>query len=334
MECGMNGEQLVIYTSEDGSVQTEVRLEHDTVWLTQKQMADLFQTSKQNISLHIKNCFLEGELSKNGTVKEYLTVQTEGKRKIERMVEYYNLDVIISVGYRVKSLRGTQFRIWANRILKEHLIQGYTINEKRLIAQRHKLQSLKETIVLVERSLEKEGQTAVEAKNLVSLLAEFAKGLDLLDDYDHNNLETKGKNTNSAIRITTKEFLSVVDALRKEYDSDLFGKQKDDSFDSSVNQIYQTFNGEDVYPTTECKAANLLYLVTKNHSFVDGNKRIAAAVFIYFLEKNKMLYKKNGEKIIDNDSLAAITLLIAVSKPEEKETMIKIVMTILNRNQD
>ena len=330
----MSTDQLIIYRSDDGVIQTEVRVDQDTVWLSQVQMADLFETSKQNISLHIKNCFQEGEFSREETVKESLTVQTEGKRKVNRLIEFYNLDVIISVGYRVKSLRGTQFRIWATRILKEHLLHGYTINQKRLQEQQQRLQSLKESIALVERSFDTDGNSAIEAKKLVSLLADFARGLDLLDDYDHQILEEKGKTDIPAVRISSEEFLTVVDGLRRDFDSQVFGKPKDASFDSSVNQIYQSFDGQDVYPTTECKAAHLLYLITKNHSFVDGNKRIAAAIFIYFLEKNKLLYKANGMKILDNEALAAVTLLIAISRPEEKETMIKIVMTMLNRNQE
>jgi prophage maintenance system killer protein len=330
----MSTDQLIIYTSNDGAIQTEVRVDQETVWLSQVQMADLFETSKQNISLHIKNCFKEGELSPAGTVKESLTVQSEGKRKVSRTIEFYNLDVIISVGYRVKSLRGTQFRIWANRILKEHLLQGYTINQKRVQEQQQRLQNLKESIALVERSVQTDSGIPIEAKKLVCLLADFAKGLDLLDDYDHQTLEERGKNDIPAVRISYEEFITVVDGLRRDFDSQVFGKPKDNSFESSVNQIYQSFDGQDVYPTTECKAANLLYLVTKNHSFVDGNKRIAAAVFIYFLEKNTLLYRMNGKKLIDNEALAALTLLIAVSRPEEKETMIKFVMTMLNRNQN
>lgn len=328
-----NNEQLLIYTSEDGTIQTEVRLENDTVWLSQKQMVELFQTTKQNISLHIKNCFQEGELSPAGTVKESLTVQTEGKRTVERPLEYYNLDVIISVGYRVKSLHGTQFRMWASRILKDHLIQGYSINEKRLQEQKKRIQNLKESILLVERSFKKNAQTMEETKTFVSLLSDFAKGLDLLDDYDHQTLEGKGITAIPVIKISAVDFFSIIETMRTVFNSNVFGRQKDASFDSSVNQIYQSFDGTDLYPTIECKAANLLYLVVKNHSFVDGNKRIAAAMFIYFLEKNMLLYTKKGTKIIDNDALAAITLLIAISKPEEKETMIKIVMTMLNRNQ-
>jgi prophage maintenance system killer protein len=282
--------ELIIYTSPDGLAQTEVRLGSETVWLTQKQMVELFQTTKQNVSLHIKNCFTEGELLQESTVKEYLTVQKEGKRKIRRKVEFYNLDVIISVGYRVKSLRGTQFRIWANRILKEYLVKGYALNQKRLREQQQQLQELKQSIRLVERSLLEDTGKPSDAKDTLRILSEFAKGLELLDDYDHVSL-------------------------------------------SSVRQIYQSFNGQDLYPSVEHKAAMLLYFVVENHSIVDGNKRIAAALFLYFLGKNKILFNESGDRIIGDDGLAALTLLVAVSKPEEKETMIHIVLTILNRNQ-
>ena len=326
-------DQIIIYQTEDGQTTIETRLENDTVWLSQKMMMELFQTTKQNISLHINNCYAEGELERERTVKEYLTVQQEGKRRIERRVDYYNLDVIISVGYRVKSKRGTQFRIWANRILKEHLVNGYTINQKRLIEQQSRLRELKESIGLVERSLLSEVQNIEEARTIIKVLADFASGLSILDDYDHETLETKGKSPTQAVKIGRDEFLKVVETMRGDFDSDIFGQQKDNSFDSSVSQMYQSFGGKELYPSIEHKAAMLLYLVIKNHSFVDGNKRIAAALFLYFLERNGLLYRAGGNRIIGNDGLATLTLLIAVSKPEEMDTMIKIIVTILNRGQ-
>ena len=326
-------DKIIIYQTEDGQATIETRLENDTVWLSQKMMMELFQTTKQNISLHINNCYAEGELERGRTVKEYLTVQQEGKRRIERRVDYYNLDVIISVGYRVKSKRGTQFRIWANRILKEHLVNGYTINKKRLMEQQSRLRELKESIGLVERSLLSEVQNIEEARTIIKVLADFASGLSILDDYDHETLETKGKSPAQAVKIGMDEFLKVVETMRGDFDSDIFGQQKDNSFDSSVSQMYQSFGGKELYPSIEHKAAMLLYLVVKNHSFVDGNKRIAAALFLYFLERNGLLYRAGGNRIIGNDGLATLTLLIAVSKPEEMDTMIKIIVTILNRGQ-
>ncbi len=327
-----NKGEIVIYQTIDGQTAIDTRLEQDTVWLTQKQMVELFQTTKQNISLHIKNCFAEGELSPDSTVKEYLTVQQEGKRRIERQVEHYNLDVIISVGYRVKSLRGTQFRIWANRILKEHLVQGYTINQKRLKEQQNNILRLRESIQLVERSLQEQTETIEEARKIVKVLAKFASGLQILDDYDHETLEQCGKTEKQAVMIYKQDFLAVVEAMRRDFDSAVFGLPKDSSFDSSVGQIYQSFAGNELYPSIEHKAAMLLYLVVKNHSFVDGNKRIAAALFLYFLDRNGLLYNQSGHRIISDEGLAALTLLIAISKPEEKDTMVKIVITVLNRS--
>ncbi|PKL07084.1 MAG: hypothetical protein CVV53_01105 [Spirochaetae bacterium HGW-Spirochaetae-9] len=326
-------DKIIIYQTEDGQANIETRLENDTVWLSQKMMMELFQTTKQNVSLHINNCYAEGELERERTVKEYLTVQQEGKRRIERPIDYYNLDVIISVGYRVKSKRGTQFRIWANRILKEHLVKGYTINKKRLMEQQSCLRELKESIGLVERSLLSEVHNIEEARSIIKVLADFASGLAILDDYDHKTLETKGKSPTQAVEISMDEFLEVVETMRGEFDSDIFGQQKDNSFDSSVSQMYQSFGGKELYPSIEHKAAMLLYLVIKNHSFVDGNKRIAAALFLYFLERNGLLYRPEGKRIISNDGLATLTLLIAISKPEEMATMINIILTILNRGQ-
>ncbi len=326
-------EQIVIYQTDDGQTKFEVQLEDETVWLTQKMMAELFQTTKQNISLHIKNCFKEGELDQKRTVKEYLTVQTEGKRQIERQVELYNLDVIISVGYRVKSLRGTQFRIWANRILKEHLVNGFTVNKKRLLEKSEQVDTLKSAIMLLERSVTEKSQSLDEARNLISILADFAKGLTLLDDYDHERLDSNGRTKTEAVQIQREEFLTVLEQMRNQFTSALFGRAKDESFSSSVRQIYQTFEGKDLYPSIEEKAAMLLYLVVKNHSFIDGNKRIAAAVFLHFLNRNDLLYSSEGKQIINSEALASLTLLVAESKSEEKDTIVKVVVTILNRGQ-
>jgi hypothetical protein len=217
----MSGE-IILYQTPDGQTVIETRLEQDTVWLTQKQMAELFQTTKQNISLHIKNCFQEGEISADATVKDFLTVQTEGKRKVERLVEHYNLDVIISVGYRVKSLRGTQFRIWANQVLKEHLVQGYTINQKLLREERAKLAALQASIRLLERSIEDNQESAPDSQSLIKLLSAYSSGLGILDDYDHDRLEQTGKTDSPVIEISPDEFLSIIKNMRREYDSEIF----------------------------------------------------------------------------------------------------------------
>lgn len=327
-----NRDEIVIYTDADGSVQTEVRLEAATLWLSQKKMAELFEKDSDTIGLHLKNIYAEKELEESATTEYFSVVQTEGNRKVRRKIKHYNLDAILSVGYRVNSKRGTQFRIWANRVLKEHLVQGYTINEKRLRQQQNQITRLKQSIKLVERSLQEQIPDLTAARAVVNLLAEFSNGLDILDDYDHETLELKGKTDRTAIQIGPKEFLGVVQEMRRDFDSDVFGRPKDASFESSVQQIYQSFGGKELYPALEDKAAMLLYLVTKNHSFVDGNKRIAAALFLYFLAKNGLLFRADGAHRISDEGLAGLTLLIAVSKPEEKDTMVKIVITVLNRS--
>lgn len=325
--------KIIIYTAPDGTVQTEVRLQAETLWLTQYQLEELFATDRTSLVKHIKNILETGELEEAATCAKFAQVRQEGKRQVRRDILHYNLDMILSVGYRVNSKRGTQFRIWASRILKEHLIQGYTINQKRLREQQQQIQKFKESIRIVERGLSDNIETIDQARSIVKVLADFSQGLEILDSYDHGSLETCGKSCGPAVKIELQEFLDVVQAMRRDFDSDLFGKPKDNSFDSSVCQMYQSFAGDDLYPTIEQKAAILLYLVVKNHSFVDGNKRIAAALFLYFLEKNNLLTGPDGQKFISNDGLAALTLLIAISKPTEKDTMIQIVITILNRRQ-
>jgi len=327
-----NGE-IVIYINAEGTIQTEVRMHEENLWLSLNQIAELFERDKSVISRHIKNVYNDAELEKSATVAKYATVQIEGGRKIERSIEFYNLDMILSVGYRVNSKRGTQFRIWANRILKEHLVQGYTINEKRLAEQQNQIARLRESIQLVERSLLEQVETVDDARKVVKVLSEFAQGLKILDDYDHETLEQTGKTVLPAALISENEFLNVVQIMRRDFESAIFGQPKDNSFSSSVNQIYQSFGGYELYPSIEHKAAMLLYFVVKNHSFVDGNKRIAAALFLYFLQKNGILDNPDGHQIISNDGLAALTLLIAISKPEEKDTMVKIVITVLNRTK-
>ncbi len=325
--------EIVIYTNADGTIQTEVRMHEESLWLSLNQIAELFERDKSVISRHIKKVYNDEELDKSATVAKYATVQIEGARKIERTIEFYNLDMILSVGYRVNSKRGTQFRIWANRILKEHLVQGYTVNQKRLQEQQQQIQKIKESIRLVERSLLDNVETMDQARSVIKILSDFSQGLAILDNYDNESLEISGKTHTPAVVIEKQEFFDVVSAMRRKFDSDLFGKPKDNSFDSSICQMYQSFDGIELYPTIEHKAAILLYLVVKNHSFVDGNKRIAAALFLYFLEKNKLLTRPDGQRAISNDGLAALTLLMAVSKPQEKDTMIQIAITIMNRRQ-
>ena len=321
-----NGE-IVIYTASDGTVQTEVRLRGETLWLTEQQLAGLFDRDRTVIGRHIKSVFRTGELDEESNVQKMHIPHSD------KPVSLYSLDVILSVGYRVNSKRGTQFRIWANRILKDHLVKGYTLNQKLLQEKTGQIRKLRDSIALVERSILTQAQSLEEARNVIKILSDFAAGLELLDDYDHESLENTGRTKKAAVRISKHDFSSVIESMRSQFSSDIFGRPKDSSFESSISQIYQSFSGSDLYPAIEHKAAVLLYLVVKNHSFTDGNKRIAAALFLYFLERNALLYRPDGQQIITNDGLAALTLLIAVSKPEEKDIMVKITMTILNRGQ-
>ena len=322
--------EIIIYTSEDGSISLDTKLENDTIWLTQDMIVTLFNSSKANISEHISHIFQEEELDRESTVRNFRTVRKEGSRNVSRNLEYYNLDMIIAVGYRVNSKIATKFRKWATNTLREYLTKGYVINEKMLKDQQYKIQTLQSTLNLLKRSLQNQISTVDQAQDVANILDNFAKGLDLLDDFDHKTLDTKGVTQKEAVVISESEFLKVIDKMKSEFASDVFANPKDGSFASSVNQIYQTFGGNDCYPTLEEKAAMLLYLITKNHSFSDGNKRIAASCFLYFLNKNNMLYK-NNLPIIDNGTLFALTLLIAESKPSEMEIMKQIVVSVLNK---
>ena len=330
MENNFQKGEIVIYTSEDGSVSLDIKLENETIWLTQDMMTKLFETTKQNISLHINNIYKDEELDKTSTVKEFLTVRKEGNRTVSRNIEYYNLDMIIAVGYRVNSKRATQFRKWATSTLKEYITKGYAINEKMLKSKQEQIQILQSTLNLLTRSIENQIETVDDAQNVAKILNNFAKGLNLLDNFDHKTLDSKGSTEKEAIIIPEQEYLEIIDKMKSDFASDVFGVPKDGSFASSINQIYQTFDGKDCYPTLEEKAATLLYLITKNHSFSDGNKRIAASCFLYFLDKNNMLYK-NDLPIIDASALFALTLLIAESKPEEMDIMKQIVVSVLNK---
>ena len=319
--------KIVIYQTEDGKTQLDVKLENETVWLTQAQMTELFQTTKQNISLHINNIFKEGELDSKATVKEYLTVQHEGKRTVRRKVKYYDLDVIISVGYRVKSIRGTRFRQWATSVLRDYLIKGYAINQ-RIREENYRqmvqlVRSMARTVKL--QDLSKEVRNA-----LLDVVVDYTFALDRLDDYDYQRLSIPESSTEEKFHATYEGAMKVLAELREKFGgSGLFANEKDDSFKSSIGQIYQTFGGQDLYPTVEEKAVMLLYLVTKNHSFSDGNKRIAATLFLWFMNENGILYDDMHNKRIDDATLVALTLLIAENRPEEKDTMIKVVVNLI-----
>lgn len=323
--------EIVIYENKDGIAQIEVKLEDETVWLTQSHMQELFQQTKQNISLHISNIFNEGELAREATVKESLTVRTEGNRKVERKVEFYSLDVIISVGYRVKSKQGTQFRIWANKILKNYLTKGYAIDQKRFNEQSRQLEELKQTVKLLGNVIESKALSSDEATGLLKVVTDYAYALDVLDRYDHQALEIEATSPKELFQINYLAAINAIKGLKDKFGgSSLFGNEKDESFQGSLAAIYQTFGGKDLYPSVEEKAAHLLYFVIKNHSFSDGNKRIAAFLFIWFMENNGILYRPDGFKKIADNALVALTLMIAESKPEEKEMMIKVVVNLIN----
>lgn len=326
----MNKGEIIIYQTSDGKTQLDVKLDGDTVWLTQTQLIELFQSTKQNISLHINNLFKEGELNKKATVKEYLTVRQEGNRSVKRNIEYYNLDVIISVGYRVKSQRGTQFRIWANSVLKEYLIKGYAINQN---AKTEQLEDLKKTVKLLSNVIDSKALSADEATGLLRVITDYTYALDTLDRYDYQKLEIEKTTTEEPFSANYDNAMEAIRVLRDKFGSGgLFGNEKDQSFKSSISTIYQTFGGEELYPSIEEKAAMLLYLVTKNHSFSDGNKRIAAFLFLWFLEQNGILYKADGTRLIENNTLVALTLMIAESRTEEKDIMVKVIVNLINKN--
>ena len=326
----MNTEnQIEIYQANDGSTQINVQFEQDTVWLTQAQMAELFGKGRTTITEHIQNVFTEGELLEEVVCRDFRHTTQHGAIKGKSQskdVKYYNLDVIISVGYRVKSKQGTQFRIWANKILKEYLVNGYAVNEKRLAQKEQEVQLLKNGIQILSRAIE-------EKANENEWLSVFSKGLQLLDDYDHEQLDAKGLTKKQALYPTREDYQELINEMVVDFDSQVFGKEKDQNFQSSIAQIEKGFGENDFYPTLEEKATMLLYLVVKNHSFVDGNKRIAAACFLKFLQANQMLYNKQNELIISNDTLASLTLLIASSKPEEMQTVKRLVISVLNRNK-
>ncbi len=326
-----NDSHIAIYTAPNGETEIIVRMQDETLWLTQDMIVKLFDSSKANISEHIKHIYEDEELTPEATVRKFRTVRTEGTRQVTRTQDFYNLDMILSVGYRVKSKTATQFRIWATKTLREYLTQGFIINQRALTDQRNKLLTLQRTLDLMTRSITNQAETLTQAQAVGRILGDFVKGLNLLDDFDHETLDAKGRTTMPAIQIAPDDFLAIVDKMKGQFASAVFAQPKDDSFYSSVAQIYQTFDGAELYPTLEEKAAMLLYLVVKNHSFVDGNKRIAASCFLYFLDRNNMLYGSTGATIIDNATLFALTLLIAESNPAEKDTIKQVIISVLNR---
>lgn len=328
----ISGGEIVLYREKGRDIRLEVRLERETVWLALNKMAELFSTSKQVVSYHLVRLFKEGEIQRKATVKEILTVQKEGGREIKRQLEYYNLDAIISVGYRVNSKRATQFRVWATQILKNHLVEGYTVNHKLLAEQKQKLDALQKAITLIRHAKAGKKLDYKEATGLLDVIENYSYALGLLDDYDRKKLKVLHTSTGGKFHLTyDKVIKAVVEMRAKSGGSEIFGREKDQSLKSSVATIYQTFSGKELYPSVEEKAANLLYFIVKNHSFIDGNKRIAAAIFLWFLEKNTLLYKADGSKRLADNALVALTLMIAESRPEEKEPITTLVVNLINK---
>ena len=327
----MKDSKIIIYNTPDGETTVSVSLDGDTVWLSQQQMAELFGKDRTVITRHIGNIYKTKELEKSSTCAFFTQVHDEGGRTVARKIPLYNLDMIISVGYRVNSKRGTQFRIWANKVLREYLIKGYAVNNK-ITEQRY--EELKQLVAVMARTVNYIGEKADSQTNdMVNMVADYAYALDTLDRYDYQQLEINGTTNSEHFHATYDSAMEMIDSLRRKFGGGtLFGNEKDGSFKSSIGQIYQTFGGVELYPSVEEKAAMLLYLVTKNHSFSDGNKRIAATLFLWFLDKNKVLYRPDGSKRIADNTLVALTLMIAESRTEEKDTMIKVIVNLINKN--
>ena len=322
-------EKIVIYRTADGQTSVNVRMDGDTVWLSQAQMAELFQKDRTVIGRHINNIYKEHELERETTCANFAHMGKDADQTYQTAL--YNLDVIISVGYRVKSQRGTQFRIWANRVLKDYLIKGYAVN-KALTEQRYS--ELKQLVAVLGRTVKaQEILTSEDALNLVAVVADYTYALDTLDRYDYQQLSLDQTTNEEKFHATYEGAMNVIRELKEKFGgSRWFANEKDDSFKSSIGQIYQTFDGQDLYPSVEEKAAMLLYLVTKNHSFTDGNKRIAATLFLWFMAGNGILYNPDGTKRIADNTLVALTLMIAESRTEEKDMMVKVVVNLINKN--
>lgn len=321
---------IEIYRSQDGSVQLNVKLENETVWLTQSQMAELFGVDRTSIVRHIRNIYKSEELEENSTCAKNAQVRIEGQRQIVREIPYYNLDMIISVGYRVNSKNATSFRRWATSVLKQYLIKGYVINQQLKL---DRYNELKDMVRLMGRAIGmQEKVTTDEYSGLFNVISDYVYALDTLDHYDYQSLSIQQTTKNEPFRATYDNAMEAINALKDKFGgSQWFANEKDDSFKSSIGQIYQTFGGEELYPSVEEKAAMLLYLVVKNHSFSDGNKRIAAMLFLWFLNNNRVLYAEDGHKRIADNTLVALTLMIAESRTEEKDVMVKVVVNLINK---
>ena len=326
----MEEDKIIIYQTDDGQTRIDVRLEDETVWLTQAQMAELFQTDRTSIVRHVNNIYREEELDRMSTCAKIAQVQIEGTRTVKRNIPYFNLDMIISVGYRVNSKRGVKFRQWANRIIKDFLVKGYAVNER---LRKEQIGELRQLVNMIGRTIQSQPILSTDETNaLFEVVTDYTYALDTLDNYDYERLTIDKTTQEDKFHATYENAMEAINGLREKFGgSVLFGNEKDDSFKSSIGQIYQTFGGEELYPSIEEKAAMLLYLVTKNHSFSDGNKRIAATLFLWFLNNNGILYRPDGSKRLADNTLVALTLMIAESKTEEKEVMVKVVVNLINQ---
>jgi len=328
------GGDIVLYKTKDGRVALDVRLERETLWLSLNEIADLFGRDKSVISRHLRNIFSSKELKRGSTVAFFATVQHEGGRTVERQIEFFNLDAILSVGYRVNSRRGTQFRIWATQVLKDHILKGYTLNERRLKTQVSRLKELQRAVDIMGRIISERTITGTEAEGLIKVVTGYSLALSLLDKYDHQQLRLHGTTEVGRFILTYEAACSAIARMAETMgivSAGLFGCEKDKGLASAVGSIYQTFGGHDLYPSIEEKAAHLLYFVVKNHAFIDGNKRIGAFLFIWFLDANALLYRKDGTKRLADNALVALTLFIAESKPAEKDTICKVIVNLINR---
>lgn len=321
--------EIVVFKPKHGHTEFQLVLDGnaETIWLMEQQIMELFGKSRRTIGEHIRNIYNEGELEKNSTWREFRQVQEEGSRKVERKVSLYNLDVVISVGYRVKSNVGTEFRKWATEKLREYLIRGYVINQQRIEQLGQNIEVLKSGIRILSRVVDEKSE-GLE----LDWLTEFSKGLTLLDDYDNENLDKNGLTDSNIEYPKLNAYYELIESMKTEFNSPVFGMEKDKGFESAIRQIEKGMDHQDFYRSVEEKAAVLLYLITKNHAFTDGNKRIAAACFLLFLKANNLLYTPNGQKTISDDALAALTLFTAASKPEEMETVIRLILSVLNRS--
>ena len=329
----MEENKIIIYQTEDGQTQIDVRLENDTVWLTQQQMVQLFKSSRTNILEHIQHIYEVEELDKISTCRNFRQVQKEGNRMVNRTKTMYNLDMIISVGYRVNTKRGIKFRQWANKVLKQYLIKGYVVNER---IRKEQIGELRQLVGMLGRTIQNQSLLSNDETNaLFEVVTNYTYALDTLDNYDYERLTIDKTTKEEPFHATYENAMEAINGLREKFGgSALFGNEKDESFKSSIGQIYQTFGGEELYPSVEEKAAMLLYLVTKNHSFSDGNKRIAATLFLWFLNNNHILYREDGSKRLADNTLVALTLMIAESKTEEKDVMVKVVVNLINQRNE